>query len=62
MNRHQIEVYLQWIPSHIGIKGNETADQLAKQGASLPQPQNPVPYETACRMIKGNLHEEWLNS
>ena len=62
MNRHQIEVYLQWIPSHIGIKGNETADQLAKQGASLPQPQNPVPYETACRMIKGNLHEQWLNS
>ena len=61
MKRHKTEVYLQWIPSHIGIKGNEIADQLAKQGASLPQPETPVNYETVSRMIKGNLHEEWLN-
>ena len=33
------EVVYQWVPSHCGIKGNEMADQLAKQGASLPQPQ-----------------------
>ena len=27
---YKIEVFLQWIPSHISIKGNELADQLAK--------------------------------
>ena len=62
MRSHDIKIFMQWIPSHIGIKGNETADQLAKQGSSLPQPQAPVSYETASRIIKTNLQEEWLNS
>ena len=62
ITQHKIELHLQWIPSHIGLKGNEAADQLAKRGASLPQPENPVPYETVCRMVKSNLQEEWLNS
>ena len=30
-------VVLQWIPAHCGIKGNEHADRLAKQGASMKQ-------------------------
>ena len=27
------QIHLQWIPSHVGIDGNETADTLAKAGA-----------------------------
>ena len=30
-------VILQWIPAHCGIKGNEHADILAKQGANMEQ-------------------------
>ena len=30
-------VVLQWIPAHCGIKGNEHADRLAKQGANMEQ-------------------------
>ncbi|GBN56265.1 hypothetical protein AVEN_165760-1 [Araneus ventricosus] len=26
-------IYLQWIPSHVNIQGNEIADALAKAGA-----------------------------
>ena len=62
MSSHDIKVFMQWIPSHIGLKGNEIADQLAKQGSSLPQPQAPVSYETVSRMIKANQQENWLNS
>ena len=61
MNHHSIDVVLQWIPGHSGIKGNDAADTLAKSGAALPQPDVPVNYETAVQIIKSNIQEEWLN-
>ena len=33
---------LQWIPAHCGIKGNEHADRLAKQGANMGQEKLPI--------------------
>ncbi|GFU81802.1 RNase H domain-containing protein [Trichonephila clavipes] len=32
--RQQHEIYFQWIPSHIGLFGNDTADLLAKEGVT----------------------------
>ena len=34
---HAVHVTLQWIPGHCNISGNETADKLAKIGATKPQ-------------------------
>ena len=48
----QRRVVLQWIPSHCGIPGNETADQLAKEGAAGEQPDVPVTYHQKKMMIK----------
>jgi ribonuclease HI len=39
-------VMLQWIPSHIGIEGNEVADRLAKEAASEGVALHAVPFYT----------------
>jgi ribonuclease HI len=36
-------VEVRWVPGHEGVVGNETADRLAKEGASLPLPQEETP-------------------
>lgn len=31
----QMKIIYKYVPAHIGIRGNERADELAKQGAQL---------------------------
>ena len=35
-------VIIQWIPTHCGVKDNEHADRLAKQGANMEQEKIPI--------------------
>ena len=45
---------LQWIPVHTGIRGNEMADQLAKEGRKKEQPPSHVSY----REVKTLIHNK----
>ena len=56
-----LNLILQWIPSHCGIPGNERADYLAKKGAAKTQPDKPVSQATVKQIIKSNNKIEWYN-
>ena len=45
-------VALQWIPAHCGIKGNEHADRLAKQGANMEQEKLPITFKQKNTIMK----------
>ena len=55
LSNHQKRVVLQWIAAPCGIPGNERADALAKKGANLPQPENPVKLPTVHAARGSNL-------
>ena len=56
-----VHVTLQWIPGHCNISGNETADKLAKIGATKPQKIPPCTQNTIKLILKNNEKEDWLN-
>jgi ribonuclease HI len=61
-----IEVILQWVPSHIGIEGNERADRAAKEAAGKTIPPGAERYSSfsyITRKIKAQKQaetKEWL--
>ena len=57
-----------WIPSHIGVPGNERADQLAKEISEKTEEENPVPpaldpvpHGVALMKIRESIVEKWMD-
>ncbi|GFU73701.1 putative RNA-directed DNA polymerase from transposon BS [Trichonephila clavipes] len=48
------QVCLQWIPSHVGVPGNEAADELAGRGSDLPNPRSTVLTHTEIHSFQRN--------
>jgi len=53
-------IVFQWIPSHVGIHGNETADLLAKKGTTLLSKDTALNPETIKRLVKQKTQENFL--
>jgi ribonuclease HI len=71
----QIPIEIRWIPAHVGVPGNETADVEAKlaategrveNGAEQPYPEGPVSAgrvllaATAKRRVRRRIKERWV--
>ncbi|KMQ82368.1 reverse transcriptase [Lasius niger] len=50
-------VTLQWVPSHVGIPGNEKADNMAKCGAEHDQPEVPMTLSRAKNLINNYINK-----
>ena len=60
----RIKVIFQWVPSHIGVAGNEKADQLAKESLQLDIIQNLSPTFSDVKNllinnVQKSLEENW---
>ncbi|KAK3774838.1 hypothetical protein RRG08_018829 [Elysia crispata] len=54
-----VRIICQWIPSHVGIHGNELADELANAGRLQPQPTVPATPAHVSSLLRGETAKRW---
>lgn len=58
-SRNHLDVSFCWVPSHVGIDGNEKADALAAQTKELEVTETRLPYQDYRRRLKLSVTKKW---
>ncbi|GFO50192.1 RNA-directed DNA polymerase from [Plakobranchus ocellatus] len=53
------QTVVQWIPSHVGVLGNNIADGLANEGRSMPQPRKTLTLSDAWSVLQRGTARLW---
>ena len=60
LHNQKKKVIIEWVPSHVGIVGNERADALAKESLTLPVSANiPIALPECSRTIMKYFKDKW---
>lgn len=54
-----VKIAFQWVPGHVGLKGNESADCAAKEASKLNQENCPLDFDTAKAIIRRDAVNSW---
>ena len=52
-------VHFCWVPAHVGVEGNERADQLAKAAVTRSISNTPIPFRDFYPSIRSGLRKSW---
>jgi ribonuclease HI len=58
-NLYNVQLHINWVPSHCDISGNEHAGKLAKITASSKPPSIPITLTHLKRQIRAGTLNEW---
>ena len=63
INKQNKKIVLAWIPSHVGIKGNEVVDMAAKKALKLPVSKNIfIPFTDLKKKVNDYVGNQWIRS
>jgi ribonuclease HI len=59
LSQHGKEIHLCWVPSHVGIAGNERADAAAKSALQLTISDFKIPHSDYKQLVKSHFNKIW---